>query len=153
MQYMQQIAQLDDKEFEKAAEKGEIPPPPVAANGGVGPSPADAPSQIESAEMQVKAAEAQAKVVVAQETARKVQMETRLTAEKIVSEIVDQQVKIKGVEFDEEKLAQMRAKLMADLEQQEFSQWQGVAQVKTQAEMAKQGDVYRERGMMSNNKR
>lgn len=153
LQYMQQIAQLDDKEFEKAAEKGEIPPPPVAANGGVGPSPADAPSQIESAEMQVKAAEAQAKVVVAQETARKVQMETRLTAEKIVSEIVDQQVKIKGVEFDEEKLAQMRAKLMADLEQQEFSQWQGVAQVKTQAEMAKQGDVYRERGMMSNNKR
>lgn len=146
MQFMGEIAQMDDKEFEKAVEKGEIPSfaailqAAQSAREGA-PPPADPGAQLAQAELRIKEMEAQAK-------AQKMEMETRLTAEKIVSERVKQWQIAFGVQFDQQKLDIMRAEVMKELEQQEFEQVRDVVQT---AQGLAEGP-YAEKGLKSNNK-
>lgn len=146
LQLMGEVAQMDDKEFEKAVEKGEIPSfaavlqAAQSAREGA-PPPADPGAQIAQAELQIKNMEAQAK-------ARKMEMERLLTAEKIVSERVKQWQIAFGVQFDQQKLDIMRAQVYKELEQQEFDQVKDVVQT---AQGLSEGP-YNERGLKSNNK-
>ncbi|MBW2623941.1 MAG: hypothetical protein JRD68_13620 [Deltaproteobacteria bacterium] len=114
LQYFQELSQMDEKDIEKAFEQGSLPTFPEVINtllsGGDGsghPPPGQESSDsspVDNAEVEVKQAQVQKTV-----------MESNLIQEKIVTERVNQQVMIKGVVFDEEKLKIERAKVAADI--------------------------------------
>ena len=155
VQYFSQIAQLDGKEFKASLQKQEIPPFPQVLNQviqgeGAGSPSGAPPNPLENAEVQSKAADAQLKMVQAQ----KVLAEIALIQEEIKSEQVSQQVKIYGVQFDDEKLRLEFIKTVASIEKGEGDVSIGAA--KATADLVKsvnqsQGP-YSERGGKSNNK-
>jgi hypothetical protein len=106
LQALEEIGSMEEKEFERAIEAGEIPPLAALLPG---------PEDIEEAEPDVPP-ELQAEMDKAAAEVDKLQAETRLVEEKIVTEKVDQQVKLAGVQFDEDKLKIERARTVSDIE-------------------------------------
>ena len=137
-----EVAQMDEKEFERAAEKGEIPSLQQTITPQIeGPDP-----QVEM-DNQIRAAETESKIMTAQANANKASMETLLVKEKIVSEQLDQWVRVIGVQMDKEQLEQKRLELLARLDDQEFKQWEGVVSMKQNR------PGFNEKGRKSNNAR
>ena len=116
--YLTKVTEVkDDKELKTMVEKGEIPPFPVfaqmlmqAMSQGQGEEETGPTVQerVEEALSQVKIEETQAKIA-------KEQADTALIAEKIVTERVEQRVKLKGIEFDEAKIALERTQVLHQL--------------------------------------
>ena len=156
MQLLTQIAKMDDKDFAKAMEKGEIQPIQI-------PGEQLNPGQVKAfMEMKVMEAELQEKMAQAAKTkadAEKVAADRALVAEQIVTERVRQRVAMAGIKLDEEKLKLERAKVVDELEKGEKemnlnvvdrahkSMEMGLKYHKDKA----QGGSYNERGLKSNN--
>jgi hypothetical protein len=100
-QYMTEIGVMDDKEFKRRLEQGELRPIQVAPEAA--PAPQESP--VDTAEAELKTAQAE-----------KARTETALIEEKIVTEKVQQQVMLSGVEFDREKLTIERARTVSDIQ-------------------------------------
>ena len=104
-EYFINVGVMDEKDFEKAVENGELPPiyevlfPPAE---GVG---AEKPNPVDDAEVAVKAAQVD-----------KLEAETQLILEKIRTEQAQQEVLIAGTDFDREKLAIERARTVSDIQ-------------------------------------
>ena len=74
-----------------------------------------------------------------------------LVQEKILTERVEQQVKMKGIEFDEEKLKIERARVVEEM--QNDVRKEGLERAKITASAKQKGTApYKEKGMKSNNK-
>jgi len=152
IQYFQQSYQMDDKEFEKAIKEGQIPPfgqvLSQTEGGGVPATPP--PSPTEQAEAQKTMAEVEK---IAAET-DKVDAEAALIAAKIRTEQVDQEVKMAGVGFDQEKIKLERAKTVNDI--QSAREGRKIDRAKIAADLTKSADKkgtapYKEKGLKSNN--
>lgn len=109
IQYFQQIASMDPKEFEKLLKKGELPTIPelVKAFQQSGGKFGQGSSPMEQAEVEAKMAEI-----------RKLNAETALTTEKINTEKTQQEVSRAGVAFDQESLKLEKAKTVAEIQAQ-----------------------------------
>jgi hypothetical protein len=120
VQFLSQIGTMDPKELQKAIKEGQIPSfqqlmqQLLQAQSGA-PAPADPLAEVE---VMLK----QAEVMVKQASTEKTKAETahiakeiELLSAKIGTETVDQQVKIKGVEFDGIKLKMDQAKTVAEI--------------------------------------
>jgi hypothetical protein len=135
--FLNELFMMDEKEFESGMEKGEIPP--FAAIVKETPAlPEPQMSEVETAEIEIKRAEADLKRMQAE----KERIEIELVKEKIRSERVNQQVALKGTEFDSDKLEIERAK--------------AASEINTSEKLVKKSESrgtppYRERGMKSNN--
>jgi hypothetical protein len=114
LQAVEAIGQMDQKEFATAMKNKEIPPLNADPNAQTKQQAIDAAT--EETEL------------------RQLMAETDLAVEKVVSERVDQQVKIQGVDFDQQNLDIMRDKIRTDY----------------LSELSK--NTYNERGLASNNK-
>jgi len=120
LQFLGQIMSMDEKELEKGLKEGQIPPFQAImqqllqqAQGQKQQTP-----PLEQAEFEVKYADAQVKQATARKVmaeTEKVVAETQLVVAQIESERVEQQVKIKGVEFDEKKITMDQARTVADI--------------------------------------
>ena len=114
MEVFQEIGQMDDKDFEKAMRYEEIPPFQALLQnpeeGEVDPA--------QQMDLGVK----QADIEKTQAEVQKTYWDIELIKAKVETELVDQQVKTAGVNFDQEQLKIKRAELMAELEQQRHSQ-------------------------------
>jgi len=106
LQALEEIGAMEEKDFERAIEAGEIPPLAALLPG---------PEDVIDIEPQVPP-ELQAEMDKAAAEVRKIDADTRLIEEKIVTEKVEQQVKLAGVQFDEDKLKIERARTVADIE-------------------------------------
>jgi hypothetical protein len=112
VQEMGEIAEMDDKEFEKSLEQAEIPPfSAMLPQEGVEEEEPSGEEQKVMAEVE------------------KVAAEILLIQEKINTEKVEQSVKIAGVEFDREKLAIERAKVVNDIKATEADIKLGAKQI------------------------
>lgn len=109
----QEMAQMDMKEFEKAAEKGEIPSFGAMIQSLQGEAPPENPA--DAAEVDKTNADIKVKLASVQ----KVMTEIELLKAKIQSEFVDQEVKRAGVSFDAEKLKIESAQTIADIQNAE----------------------------------
>jgi len=149
LQYIQQIAQADPKKLMKAIESGEFPSfqefaQKVAAE--TQGQPEQDPAQ--DAEFQ----ERQAKVKKAMAEAEKALAERDLIIEKTVTERVEQQVKMAGVGFDEEKMEMERAKIVQAIENDAHSRHsEGVKMGLDLVSAQNNKPGYNERGLKSNN--
>lgn len=147
------IAMLDDKKFEMAIKRGELPSfveilmnivRQVQQNEGSMPDMQDPEAEVRNAELAKLTAEAQ-----------KIQAEVELTREKIVSERVDQEVKVAGVRYDEEELKIRRAELIKEIEAAAAMNAQEKdipSKGSDTTPAAKEKSGYSERGMKSNNR-
>jgi hypothetical protein len=132
LQFLQQIASMDPKDLTKGLEAGKIPPfqaimqQMLAAEqtrqGNAPPAPVDPELQLKQVEIEIKQASAAADIEVKkaqiQKTMaeiQKIMAESGLTAEQVNTQKVDQQVKIKGVEFDAAKLKMDQARTVAEI--------------------------------------
>jgi hypothetical protein len=106
LQALEEIGAMEERDFERAIEAGEIPPLAALLPG---------PEDIDAAEPEMPPDMA-AELDKAAAEVQKLQAETRLVEEKIVTEKVDQQVKLAGVQFDEDKLKIERARTISDIE-------------------------------------
>lgn len=140
---MQEIASMEQKDFEKALKDGEIP---QAAD--IIPGPEDyGPEQPPTIppDMQAQLEEINAKIA-------KLMADTDLTRAKIDTERINQQVSLAGVQFDKDKLVIERARTVADIKRGADESNRMAAEVETaEAEQKEQGP-YREKGISSNNK-
>lgn len=144
-QMFQEIAKLDDKQIAKAIATGEVPPlAAVIQQAMSGQAPAE--QDQEQAPEQPTAVD-EAEVELKREQTRKVRAETDLIQEKIVTERVEQQVRLAGVKLDEQKMDIDRAKVVADLRKAVADE----EAMKSGKGKSAQGP-YREKGMKSNNK-
>jgi hypothetical protein len=139
------IGQLDDKKFEQELKKGTLPNFEQilmniadAVNAGEGQQQENPEAEKANAELAKLTAEAQ-----------KITAETQLVIEKIVTERVDQEVRMAGIRYDEEELKIRRAELIREIATAQNSE-DGRGSDKTQASKQKAG--YQERGMKSNNR-
>jgi hypothetical protein len=136
LQVLQQIAELDDKEFDRHLQKGEIPPfeallPAPGSQEEQQPSPEQIDAEIKMNESQAKIQELQANVT--------------LIEEKVNTERVNQAVAMAGVEFDKEKLAIERARLVDEMDRAD-------KELETASKDKKGQGPHREKGLKSNNK-
>jgi hypothetical protein len=145
-QALTEIAQTDEKEFMKALEAGEIPPIQALVGTMQIPAPEEPmPTPVEQAEIRDKESKVQKTLV-----------EIELIRQQIVTEQVEQQVKIAGIQLDKDKLAIERAKTVKEIETAE-AMAKADAQIPDSkgptksANKTSQGP-YREKGMKSNNK-
>jgi len=113
LEVFQNLSQMDVKDFEKAAEKGEIPSFMAMTQAMSGEAPAENP--IETAELDKTNAEIQTKMAAVE----KVMVEIELLKAKIQSEFVDQEVKKAGVSFDQTKLEIEQAQTISDIKNAE----------------------------------
>jgi hypothetical protein len=100
-QYLVELGPMDEKEFRRKYEKGELRPIMTAQQQAL-PAPE---SPVETAEAQLKAAQAE-----------KARAETALIQEKIKTEQAQQQAIIAGIGFDQEKLTITRAQTVSDIQ-------------------------------------
>lgn len=144
----QELVNMDEKDFDRSLEKGEIPPfqallpAPEGGELGGGSPP---PSPLEEAEVGVKTADIE-----------KTRAEIELIMEKINTERVEQAVKMHGIDFDSEKLAIERARLVADIEDaaedKKIKRVEAVDKITKSSE--KRGTApFKEKGMKSDNKK
>lgn len=124
------VAQMDDKEFERALSKGEIPDIGqiirAIATGKQPPNP-------EMIKQNIEAAKAQAEI--------------ELMSAKAATERVKQLAAIAGIEFDAASVEQNWVKIQAMIEDQDFKNI--INGIKTHTETSQ----YNEKGMLSNNKK
>lgn len=113
IQLFGKIGQLDDKKFEAAMKKGELPNfenilmnivEQVKQIEGQMPDQADPVAEERNANLAKLTAEAM-----------KIAAETELVKEKIVTERVDQEVRMAGIRYDEEELKIRRAELIKEI--------------------------------------
>lgn len=152
LQFLKTVSEADPKDLQKAIEKGEFPTfmqflEKIMAQAE-GMQPQQDPTQ--AAEFQKVNAEVQKALAQAEKMAA----EKELTVEKIMTEKVQQQVAMAGVQFDKEKLAMDRAKIVSDIENEAEGRYErGVdAAVKMAGSVQKNRPGYNERGLKSNNK-
>ncbi len=135
LDYFNEIAQMDTKDFEKALEKGEIAPFTSLMEAYEGEETPDDPLQ--TSELEKNAAEIRAKDAEVQKTMKEIEL---LEAE-IQSEYVEQKVKAAGVGFDAEKLVIERAQTVADIktneEQGQRDSAKLIAEIETQKKETK----------------
>jgi len=131
-EYIKELGMMDSKDFQRAAEKGELPQFPQMLKqlitGEEPPNP----------EQDMKQQEVRAKALESSKKAEKIDAEITLIQEKVKTEKVEQYVKMEGVNLDRESIKIERLKAINDI---------------ASAEMDKAGKAgYNERGMTSNNK-
>lgn len=107
MEFAQQIAGIDTKNLQKAIDSGEIPSFPqfmqqMMAEMQGQPPPEDAGKAGEQMKLQAEI--------------KKMEAEAALSISKAQTEAVNQQVKIAGVQFDEDKMRLERAKAVSSME-------------------------------------
>ena len=134
----QMLGEMETKEFESALEKGEIP---MFANLLQAPEE-QGPTPAEGAEMDKANAEI-----------RKIDAEIDLIEEKGNTEKVNQAVAIAGVDFDHEKIAIERAKVVNEIKNAESAEAELSKGMKTPKAKSKVQGPHRERGIKSNNKK
>ena len=113
LDFLNQIFTMDDKKFEKGLKDGQIPPFEALLQnlvaqqqGQQAPDPAaEAQKAASQAEFQKNVAEIQ-----------KIEADKQLVFEKVMTERVDQQVKLAGIKYDEDLLKIERAKVVQDME-------------------------------------
>jgi len=139
---VQQLIQMDMRDFEKAQKDGKIPPFDAVMEQVMTGQPPEDPEK--EAEIESKWAEIEkTKIEI-----KKIDAEIELIDEKIVTERVNQVVKTTGIEFDEEKLKTERAKVVADIKAARAQQ----TEKGTETARKKRGQgPHRERGLKSNN--
>jgi hypothetical protein len=141
----QKVSAMDDKDFASAVKNGEIPAFPeflatLTTPGGGGAASPPPPSAADEADARLKDAQA-----------RKVEMEIKLVEEQIMTERVDQEVKMHGIHFDTEEQKMRRAELVNKIEERTGKE-PGVMPPKTVPRAKQRGTKpYRERGMKTNN--
>jgi len=186
----QQIGTTPDKEFEKALKEGQIPtfeqliqqlsgqqqpapPDPEMVKLNMESQKAQFEQQIKTAEMdqeakkltaqnQIDIAEVQIKKAKTIAEIKKLDTETALAAEKIKTELVDQQVKANGIQLDWENIRIEKAKAVAAIQSDKASQkLDGVKvgadamdkSIKSELSLKKEASaLYNESGLASNNK-
>lgn len=131
---VQQLAQMEQKDVERAAKEGKLP-----SLQGLGAQKEETDvSEIENLELQEKAMQ----IEKTRAEVGKVQTESLLVAEKINTEKVEQQVRLAGIQFDDENLKIERAKTVSDIEKTR----------KLVPKSRSQGTPpYKEKGLKSNN--
>jgi len=143
LQYFQDIAGMEEKDIESAVKSGELPLFDQIIQSLQGQSEQPQTSPVDGAEVEVKMA-----------NARKIDAEIELIREKIVTERLEREVKIKGVEFDEEKLKIERTKILEELkandENRRIERVKTLNSIVSSVKSNKQGP-YQERGLVSNN--
>lgn len=167
IEVFQELSQMDMKDFEKDAKKGEVPSFMSMVQFLQGEEPPKDPMQ--TAELDKTNAEIQAKMADVDKT----MTEIELIKAKIQSEYVEQSVKQAGVEFDRRKLEHEKAQALITLEENEARREIDMLKIKADTQKAentnKQKEIkdsklegksaeshtqgaYREKGMKSNNK-
>lgn len=143
IQLFAQIAQADEKKFEKDVKSGNVPNfQELLMNiaqlmkGGTG-QPEQDPEYMK----------AMAEVEKTQAETEKIRADAALSVEKIATERIDQQVKAAGMVYDQEQLKIERARLISDIQKELKSDNGG----KPMASAQKNKPGYNEQGMASNN--
>jgi len=104
LEYFRGIAEADPKKLDQALKTGQMPSFPefvkqiMAEKGGM---PQEQPDP---------------EVMKAQAEVKKIEAEAALTAAKIQTEAIEQQVKLAGIQFDKENLTMQRAKAVQEME-------------------------------------
>lgn len=142
LQLMQMLQKIDPKQFEKAIQDGKMPTFEQILSGQ---SPTK-PGEGETAEPTKNPELEQAQVAAEKAKAAKAIAEAELIKEKINTEKVEQQVKISGMKFDNEKLEIERARLVNEIKAKKNE----LANMGDTQDKSSQGP-YREKGMTSNN--
>ncbi|MBU2177546.1 MAG: hypothetical protein KJ556_20840, partial [Gammaproteobacteria bacterium] len=152
IQYFQQAYQLEDKEVEKSLEKGEFPPFAQVLSqivgGGEGGAPPPTPTEQAEAEKTMTEAQKNMAEIV------KIRADAALIAAKIRTEEVEQEVKMAGIGFDQEKLKIERAKTVDAI--QDAKDRIKIDRAKVANEITRNAEQtgtppYREKGLKSNN--
>jgi len=154
MQYLDQIAKMDDKDFQRALEKGQIQPIPMPGQQPQGPDPVQQQGiQLEFGEKQANIGKSQADAQKTMVEAEEIKAKIALIQQQIITEQVKQQVAMKGISFDEQKLIMERAKTVKEIEASTrmAGQKDTELEIKKSAESAKRGP-YAETGLESNNR-
>ena len=148
MGLFQQLSQIEADDVQKAVEDGEIPTFPQIIQQMM-KEQEQQPQLPSPEEMEVRDKDASIRVKDA--NIQKEQAEIALIQEKILTERVDQQVKMKGIEFDEEKLKIERARVVEEM--QNDVRKDGIERAKITASAKQKGTApYKEKGLKSNNK-
>ena len=144
-----EIGQMEDKDFAKDLKDGKLPSFAALLAGAQqdGSDLPPEPTPVEQAEIEHKRAQARKENA----NADKLIEEARLAKEKIMTERVQQNTMLAGVEFDEEKLKIERAKVVADIEKGEVEEVIKDEELTQKSKETTQGP-YREKGGKSNNK-
>ena len=147
----EQIANMDMKEFEKAMKDQELPMfEEIVVEPEEGKLPEPDISPTEQAEAQAKIASAQEKLAKAERERAEIQ----LISEKIVTERVEQQVKLEGIEFDKDKMKTERAKVINEIasveEDRKIKRAETILNL-TKSSEEKGTAPYKEKGLKSNN--
>ena len=123
---LQQVAEMEMKDFEKALERGEIPmlqellaPPEGAEEGGM-PTEEEQVAAAEVQKVMAEIAKINADAAKINAEVAKVERETALVDEKIVTEKANQKATLTGIQLDKVKITQDQAKLMSDLKTQKI---------------------------------
>jgi hypothetical protein len=151
LMYFEQIASMDQKEFDALSKQGKLPPFTLLLQQLLqgGQQPEDPMKAIEMQKAQGEAMELQAKAQKAISEAKKVDAEIQLVVEKAKSEAFGRMIQAEGVKLDYKKLEQEAAKLVNDFE---IGRKQ-IEQKGTESFMKKsEQGPYREKGLVSNNK-
>jgi hypothetical protein len=166
LELMHEVSQMDEKEFKMALHYEDIPPFMAVVQNQEGGDPMQ---ELEMGEKEINIQKTQAEI-------QKIQLESALLEAKIATEQVDQQVKMSGVQFDQENLKIKKAELVSEMGNQQHAQKMdkanfvsGMAEKQSKDEVErKKVDVaekaavsnakqkgtppYREKGAKSNNK-
>ena len=137
LQVMQELSQMDEKEFKIALHYEDLPSfGALLQQGETGEDPM---KQLEMGEKQISIQKIQAEI-------QKIQLEAALLEAKIATEQVDQQVKQAGVNFDSENLKIKKAELVSQMGQQDHSQKMDKANfVSRMAEKTSKDDIERKK--------
>jgi hypothetical protein len=141
IEYMMQLGTMEWKDFEKAIEKGEIPPMQAVLT----PPEEQPPNPMEVAELEEKATE----IDKTQAEIAKIQAEIELIGEQINTERVNQAVSMAGVDLDREQLTIKKAETVSNIK---TDAKKAEMDIKKASEKKQQGP-FREKGMKSNNKK
>jgi len=133
LQQIMAIANMDDKEFQRAVEQGKIKPliPPQLL-GQLTPE-----QQMELVEKQIEL--------------QKEAAQAKLAKEKALTEKVRQIVAAKGIDFDQEKLSLEKLQTLADLQDRAYAKKKETLDKLVQTAQQRGTPPYRERGLKSNN--
>ncbi len=151
LDFLQALSQAEGKNVKKMIESGEIPNfqemLSEIAQGQAEQSDAIPP------EAQAELAEKDAEIQKLMAEAERIRADKDLILAKIDTEKVDQQVKLAGTKFDQDKLAIERARVVADIDDRETTRRIDTARTAheiTRSAEEKEG-VRHERGVVSNN--
>lgn len=144
VEYIKTISNISDKEFNNMSKTGSIPPVPTGSEAGQLPP---------SVQMDIMKANAEAQRLLADaqrlsSDSERLEAEKALFMEKVLSERVEQQVKLAGIQYDDEFLKIQRAKIVADIKKDILDRDAGDEKPSSSPRNARK---YRELGARSNN--